>query len=113
MAVPATVAYIWPTVVQPTAAQARQHNTCVAEVTFTNVDDTGVAIVHNMNLPNATGLKGIPKVSHQVISMGTVASAPICAFTDANTITVTKNTSAANTTAVFRITVERPAGLTR
>jgi hypothetical protein len=111
----ATIAYVWPVagVTAPTAAQAARHNSVVADVTWTNASDTAVVMTHNMQLPNATGLNGIPKITWFCTSMGAGTFVPFFAFTSATTITVDKNSVAANTTGVCRVTIERPAGAVR
>lgn len=109
-----TVAYVWPVagVTAPTKTQSATRNTVVADVTCL-FDSTAVAITHNLQIANATGANGIPKVTITTLSAGTVASVPFIAFTDANTLTVDKNTTAANTAITFRVWIERPFAPTR
>lgn len=105
------VTYIWPVagVTAPTAAQARSHNSVVCDVVF-GAADTAAVITHNMALPNATGLNGIPKITLTPTAVGTAAVVPFIAFTSANTITIDKNSTSANTSISVRVTIERPAG---
>ncbi len=111
MATTCTVTYVWPVAgsTPPTAAQARQHNSVVVDVAFIAADQACV-ITHNMQLPNATGLNGIPKISYVFTAAGVVSFTPFFAFTSATTITVDKNLTTANSTGTARIVIERPAG---
>lgn len=111
----ATVAYVWPVtgVTAPTAGQSKVRNMVVADITWAAAADTAVPIVHNLQLGNATGLQGIPKVTWACTSMGAGSFVPTIAFTDANTLTIDKNSTAANTTGVCRFWVERPFSPTR
>ena len=106
-----TVTYVWPVAgsTAPTAAQARQHNSVVADIAFLAAD-TSCVITHNMQLPNATGANGIPKITHFFTAAGVVSFTPFFAFTSATTITVDKNLTTANSTGTLRVVIERPAG---
>ncbi len=110
LATPCTVAYVWPVTgsTAPTAAQARQHNSVVATVTFADAD-TSCVVTHNMQLPNATGANGIPKVIFTPIAAGSVTATPFVAFTNAVSITIDKNTTTTSSNLTVRVTVERPA----
>lgn len=105
-----TVTYVWPVAgaTAPTAAQARQHNSVVVDIAFLAAD-TACVITHNMQLPNATGANGIPKISYFFTAAGAVSFTPFFAFTNATSITVDKNLTTANSTGTVRIVVERPA----
>ncbi len=106
-----TVTYVWPVAgaTAPTAAQARPHNSVVVDIAFLAADASCV-ITHNMQLPNATGANGIPKISHFFTAAGAVSFTPFFAFTSATTITVDKNLTTANSTGTLRVVIERPAG---
>ncbi len=106
-----TVAYVWPVAgaTAPTAAQARPHNSVVVDITFLAADQSCV-VTHNMQLPNATGANGIPKISYVFTTAGVVSFTPFFAFTSATTLTVDKNLTTANSTGIIRVTIERPAG---
>lgn len=106
-----TVTYVWPVAgaTAPTAAQARPHNSVVADVAFLAAD-TSCLLTHNMQLPNATGANGIPKISFVFTAAGSAAWTPFFAFTSATTITLDKNSTAANTGGTIRVVIERPAG---
>ncbi len=109
-----TVTYVWPVAgaTAPTAAQARQHNSVVADVAFL-AGDLACVITHNMQLPNATGANGIPKVTITPTAVGTAASVPFIAFTSATTLTIDKNSTASNTSITVRVHIERPAGVVK
>lgn len=106
-----TVTYVWPVAgaTAPTAAQAARHNSVVVDVAFLAADASCV-ITHNMQLPNATGANGIPKISYFFTAAGAVSFTPFFAFTNAVSITVDKNLTTANSTGTARIVIERPAG---
>lgn len=76
----------------------------VADVAFLAVDDTAGTVTHNLAVLN-------PIIIPICSAMGTVAAAPIVAIVNANSFTVTKNTTAANTTATWRFIVLRPHSL--
>lgn len=105
-----TVTYVWPVAgaTAPTAAQARSHNSVVVDIAFLAAD-TACVITHNMQLPNATGANGIPKISYFFTAAGAVSFTPFFAFTNAVSITVDKNLTTANSTGTARIVIERPA----
>ncbi len=105
-----TVTYVWPVAgaTAPTAAQSKLHNSVVADVAFL-VADASCVITHNLALPNATGASGRPKVTITATAVGSAAVVPFIAFTDANTLTIDKNSTAANTTITVRVWIERPA----
>jgi len=109
-----TVTYVWPVAgaTAPTAAQARPHNSVVVDIAFLAAD-TACVVTHNMQLPNATGASGIPKISYFFTAAGAVAFTPFFAFTSATTITVDKNLTTANSTGTVRVTIERPSGAVR
>ncbi len=109
-ATPCAVTYVWPVAgsTAPTAAQARQHNSVVADVVFTDVA-TACVVTHNMQLPNATGANGIPKIVLTITAAGAVASVPFVAFTNATSITVDKNLTTATSSLSVRVTIERPS----
>ena len=84
---------------QPSLSTARLKY--VADVAFLNIDDTAGIVNHALNTAN-------PIVVAVCTVMGTVASSYIVAFTDANNLSITKNTAAANTTATWRFVVLLP-----
>ena len=108
-----TVTYVWPVAgsTAPTAAQAARHNSVVADVAFID-GDTSCVITHNMQLPNATGVNGIPKVTWFPTALGSAAGMPFFAFTSATTMTIAKN-GTTNTNMTVRVHIERPAGAVR
>ncbi len=109
-----TVTYVWPVAgsTAPTAAQAAKHNSVVVDIVYLAADASCV-ITHNMQLPNATGLNGIPKITWFPTAVGSAAVLPFFAFTSATTITADKSSTGANSGMTIRVHIERPAGATR
>ena len=109
-----TVTYVWPVAgaTPPTAAQAARHNSVVVDIAYL-AGDASCVITHNMQLPNATGLNGIPKITWFATAVGTAAVMPFFAFTSATTITADKVSTAANTGMTVRVHIERPAGVVK
>lgn len=109
-----TVTYVWPVAgaTPPTAAQAARHNSVVVDIVYLAADASCV-ITHNMQLPNATGLNGIPKITWFPTALGSAAVLPFFAFTSATTITADKASTGANSGMTIRVHIERPAGATR
>ncbi len=108
-----TVTYVWPVAgsTAPTATQAAKHNSVVVDVAFVD-GDTSCLITHNMQLPNATGANGIPKVTWFPTALGSASAMPFFAFTSATTMTIAKN-GTTNTNMTVRVHIERPAGAVR
>ncbi len=106
-----TVTYVWPVAgaTAPTAAQAARHNSVVVDIAFLAADQACI-VTHNMQLPNATGANGIPKISYFFTAAGAVSFTPFFAFTSATTITVDKNLTTSTSTGTMRMVIERPAG---
>ena len=90
--------------VTPQAALSTPKLKYVADVAFANVDDTAGTVTHNLGIQN-------PIVICIATAMGTVAAAPVIAFSSTTALTVTKNTTAANTTATWRVICLRPHSL--
>jgi hypothetical protein len=99
----------------PTKIQVSKLSSVVVDVSFSAAGDTTTTnVVHKFNLPVANGTDGTPKVTRQN-TVGVIGAGYglIIAVVDANTISVTKDTSATSTTGTTRLWIERPFSLTR
>lgn len=90
-----------PAVVTPQAALGTTGVKYVADIDFVNVDDTPGTINHALNTAN-------PIVILICTAMGATTAEAIVTFTDANNISIAKNTAAALSTATWRVIVLRP-----
>lgn len=111
-----TVTYISPVggPLAPTALQAQNANTVVAQIAFgAAADDDDTVITHNLNLTPADGTLGIPEVDVIATALGVVMSLPKIAYTSKDSITVSKTIKAPDSSATWRFTIKRPHTLTR
>jgi hypothetical protein len=117
-------AYVYPTTGAttvpanvPTLARMRKLNEVIVDITTddANVNESPVAIVHNMALAPADGSDGRPNVLVTKLTSAMTALADLkIAFTDLNTITITKNAiSQAGAVGVFRVYIKRPNSIER
>lgn len=124
MAAPMLAAYVYPTIGAttvpgnvPTLAQMRKLNEVIVDITTDdgNVNESPVAIVHNLALSPADGSDGRPDVLvTKLTSAMTVLADLKIGFTNLNTITFTKNAiSQAGASAVFRVCIKRPNSIER
>lgn len=105
-----TVTYEWPVAgtTPPTAAQVADEVT--ARVVATADADTTAVITHNMGLTAADLAAGRPTVVLTPLIAAASLSLWTAAYTDGNTITLTKATTAGsgNAGAQLRVDVKRP-----
>lgn len=108
-----TVAYLTPGAgtVPATAAQAKTQSIQVAEVTFADADTTCL-VTHNFGLgttgASPTTAQDLPKVNVVMKTAGTGYPALSYAWTDGNTVTITKGATSVGTACVAVVYLERP-----
>lgn len=90
----------------PAAYQAQTVNAVVADVVMAD-GETTAAIVHNMNISTAARAAKQPYINWYIATAGSAVPLLSFAITDANTVTVTKDTGTGGG-GTFRVTIRRP-----
>lgn len=114
-----TVTYSWPVAgtTAPTLAQSSSKSTVVATVIASADGDTTATITHNLNISAADLARGFPTVTvTPLISQAlTALSAWAVTSVTATTVVLTKLTStgSGNASPQIRVTVTRPASVTK
>jgi len=104
----ATVTYLYPVAgaTAPTAAQIRLLSLVTVQVHFGDTD-TSAVLTHNFGESTAENADGFPLIDWWITAPGTVVPLISFAFTDTNTVTITK-ASTTGTNCTIEVALLRP-----